>query len=355
MSTEVNRSQSSEVNAATSVSFRANPLRAGIVGAGLMGRWHAAAIKGAGARTCGITDVDLSLAGRLASKHPTAEVFSNVEEMLNKVKLDVLHICTPLSTHNSIAEAAISRGVNIMIEKPVTPSAKETERLFDQAADRGVLICPVHQYASQDGVIKARKLIPRIGRIMHMEGVFCSAGAAGLGDEQQDTVAYDILPHPLYLMQMFLPSGLSESNWLTMRSAPGELRAMGEREGTSLAIFISMNARPTVCSFQITGTKGTIYLDMFHGYSFAVPGEVSRLRKGTLPFSLATRRFTAAALNLAQRSSRWEPAYPGLQKLISSFYSSIRSGGPPPILQADTIMVARVRDSIIKSINLTRG
>lgn len=67
-----------------------------------------------------------------------------------------------------------------------------------------------------DGVFKASELLPRIGRLVHMEGTLCSAGGAGLvsaGTTNQtplDEIVRDILPHPLSLMQAFLPNGLSE-------------------------------------------------------------------------------------------------------------------------------------------------
>lgn len=317
-----------------------------------MGRWHAWAIKRVGGYLSAVADIDQNAARHLTRKYRGTVSFSNVEQMLDRIPLDVLHICTPAATHYKIAELAIEAGLNLMIEKPMTLQAREAEHLFDQAESRGVLLCPVHQFLFQDGVLKARKLLPRIGRLVHMEGVFYSAGGTGLTREQLDFIVADILPHPLSLMYLFLPTTLPEKDWLVMRPGYGELRALGESSGVTLVIFISMNARPTVCSFQIIGTTGTIHLDLFHGFAFMEPGKVARTRKILHPFDLAFRRLSSATLNLGRRIFQREPAYPGLRRLVADFYKAVQTRSESPISQEETLAVARIRDRLIQGAGL---
>ncbi len=333
----------------------ATPLRAGIAGAGLMGSWHARAVKRAGGLVAAVTDLDTAAAGRLAKECGKAEVFSKVERMLDRVELDVLHICTPLSTHYGIARLAIEAGLNVIVEKPLTPEAADAERLFALAADRSVLVCPVHQFIFQDGVRKASRLVPRIGRIVHVSAVICSAGGLGMARDRLDTIVADILPHPLSLMQVFLPGGLPEDGWITARPTPGELRAFSQVPDTTASIFISMDARPTRCALTIAGSNGTLHLDLFHGFAFMEPGTVSKTRKIVHPFDMAVRRMSAATLNLAGRSVRREPAYPGLEQLIGSFYRAVLAREGPPIPASDALVVARTRDNILKDTIKTRG
>jgi predicted dehydrogenase len=309
-----------------------------------MGRWHAWAAERAGGLAPAVADIDGAAATRLAAHYKGAQAFSDVEKMLRETKLDVLHVCSPPDTHYHIAELAINTGLSVIIEKPLTPRAIETEILFERAESRGVMICPVHQFLFQDGTIHARSSLPRIGRMVHLQGSFCSAGGAGQSDEQLDAIAADVLPHPLSLMQAFLPTGLPESGWEIARPCGGELRVSGEASGISLSIFISMRARPTLCSFQIFGVDGTIHMDMFHGYAVVEPGKVSRLRKMIHPFDLSIRTLSAAATNLAWRTIQWQPAYPGLERLVTAFYQSARAGAESPITRADVMAVARVRD-----------
>ncbi len=348
-----NYSSTLETDTARGIS-KDTTLRVGIIGAGLMGRWHARAIKRAGGRLSAVTDINPEAARYIVKSHSGAESFSDIEQMLNRANLDVLHICTPPSTHYKIAELAIDAGLNLLIDKPLTQAAEGTERLFNRALGHGLLICPVHQFVFQDGVLRGRKFLSRIGRVIHMEGTICSAGGAGLADVGAtgwspllNEIVADVLPHPLSLIQAFLPNCLPRENWMTARSGHGELRAFCETSGITLSIFISMNARPTECSFKIVGTDGTIHFDMFHGYAFIEPGGVSRIKKTIHPFDLALRKLSAAAINLGRRAIRWEPAYPGLQRLISLFYKAVQTNSLSPISREDTIAVARVRDLLI--------
>jgi predicted dehydrogenase len=329
-------------------------VRAVIVGGGLMGRWHAEGIRKAQGSLLGVVDVDDRIAGALARRYRPAESFRDLEQLFGRIHFDIVHVCTPVGNHQAIAERAIEAGVNLLVEKPVSPDGSGTERLLDLAAARGVLLCPVHQFLFQDGVMKARERLPRIGQLVHLEATFCSAGGAGLADEQQDSVVADILPHPLSLMQEFLPGAALPENWLTIKPQVGELRALAEICGVTLSIFISMQARPTVCALQIFGTHGAIHMDLFHGYTFLESGAVSKAKKVLRPFDLAARRFGAATINLGSRLLKGETAYPGLYRLITSFYDAVRTNGHSPIARAKTIGVARARDVLIERAALVR-
>jgi predicted dehydrogenase len=331
------------------------PITAGIVGAGLMGRWHAWAVTRAGGSVGAIADPDPTSRQRLADNYPGAGAFADCEQMLARARLDVLHICTPRETHCELAESAIAAGLPVLIEKPLAPTAAATEHLVDLATERGVLIAPVHQFAFQDGVARARHALGRIGRVVRIAGTFHSAGGAGLDGDRLDAIVADILPHPLSLMQVFLPRPLPEEGWATMRPQAGELHASCEASGTTLSIFISLHARPTVCALDVVGTAGTMHLNLYHGYAVLESGRVSRARKIMQPFELAAKTLGVASLNLARRALRSESAYPGLLRLVCAFHAAVRSRRPPPISAAETVGIARVRDHLMDDAGLVTG
>jgi predicted dehydrogenase len=327
-----------------------NPkIRAGIVGAGLMGLWHAHAVEKVGGTIVGFADFDVAKAERLAARYANAKAYSEVEKMLADQNLDVLHVCSPTASHQTIAEKAIQAGVHLLIEKPLAPTAAQTAKLYALAAQHGTLLCPIHQFAFQDGAAQAQKNSSKIGRLVHLEANICSAGRVDFHGEELDKIAADILPHPLSLMQRFLGSSFSETEWSLLHPDSGELRIFGQTRETSLSIFISLNSRPTSNSFHLFGRNGTIRLDLFHGYSVFERGKTSRTRKILHPFDLAFRNFSAAGFNLARRFLRNEPAYPGLRQLIHEFYNSVKSNSEPPITPSEAIAIAEIRDLLIKN------
>ena len=325
----------------------AKPVRVGIVGAGLMGKWHAHAAAKMGGNIVGIVDLNKVQSVLLATKYPSAQVFGTIAEMLNQTPLDVLHICVPTANHRLIAELAIDVGVNLIIEKPLTTTSAETINLYNLAKKKGVYICPVHQFAFQLGVEKAKKLLPRIGQIIHLQATMCSAGGTDLPDYKLDLIAADMLPHPLSLFQVFLNNILPVEGWKFFQPRHGEIRVAGHSGEISLSIFVSMNGRPTTNSFQIIGTIGTIHLNLFHGSAFIETGEASRGQKIMQPFGFSLKIFSSAAFNLICRAFRFEPAYPGLQQLIKCYYESIRENLEPPISSRQAINIAKVRDLLI--------
>ncbi|MEO6655359.1 MAG: Gfo/Idh/MocA family oxidoreductase [Pyrinomonadaceae bacterium] len=342
-------SREQQVTAPARVDFAAKTkLRAGIVGAGLMGRWHAYAIQRSGAEVVAVADPDIASAQSLAAKYPKAKAFSSLEEMLTVRNLDVLHVCSPTDTHASISETGIKAGVHLLVEKPIAITADETMRLYGLAAKDGARLCPVHQFPFQNGVEKAVRNMPSIGDLTHLEANICSAGGGGVDHpEHLDSIAVSILPHPLSLIQKFIDHNISAIQWSILRPANGEIRISGQINRISISISISMNSRPTLNTFRLNGTRGTIHIDLFHGYSFIESGQTSRMTKLTHPFTLAMKSFAAAATNLSRRTLRREPAYPGLQQLVQQFYHSIKFKTPIPIDPSDTIAIAEVCDLLI--------
>lgn len=288
-------------------------------------------------------------AAELRQRFRGAAVFQEAGLLLQKLKPDVLHVCTPASTHHQIIELALAAGVHLLVEKPLAPTAQITERLVAQATERGVLLAPVHQYVFQDGMVCAAGSLPRIGRPLHCDATICSAGGSHMCAEQLDDLAAEILPHPLSLLDTFFPGTLVGIDWIHVRSGSGEWRIIGAAADRdfSISILVSLHSRPTQSSLRLTGTEGTIHVDLFHGFAVIESGGVSRARKIAHPFSLAARTFRVAGWNLAQRLVHREPAYPGLRRLIGLFYDAVRQGASAPLSGDHVVNVARVRDRLM--------
>jgi hypothetical protein len=56
-----------------------------------------------------------------------------------------------------------------------------------------------------------------------------------------------------------------------------------------------------------------------------------------------------AALNLAGRVMRREPAFPGLRALIGAAYRVVREGGPPPVPPGEIEEAAELMERIASS------
>ena len=322
-------------------------LRAGVVGAGLMGRWHAHAIQHVGGQVVALIDPDVRRAERLAARlahRPAVE--ADLASAVRAHGLEVLHVCTPLATHDPVARLAIEAGIPVLVEKPLAPDAAATEALYALAASRGVLLCPVHQFLFQPGILAAERAMSTLGRLRQLDVVACSAGADGASDAEREAVALDILPHGLALARRLIGASVGDVEWRVSGGPPGEIRAMADVAGTSVMLAVSMRARPTETSLTARCDLGTMRANLFHGFATIERGKPSRLDKLGRPFLGSAQAMGAAMGNLAARLVRREPAYPGLRELVRRFHLACASGSPSPITVDESIDVARGRDTI---------
>ena len=107
--------------------------RLAVVGIGRMGARHARNIaKGAikGARLAAVCDVDSQKLKDFGEKFKVA-TYSNLQDMLAKEDLDGVIIATPHYSHVELAKSCINKGVNILVEKPISVTIKEARQLVD--------------------------------------------------------------------------------------------------------------------------------------------------------------------------------------------------------------------------------
>ena len=335
--------------------------RVAVVGAGLMGRWHADAATRAGGEIVGICDSNREAARALATRMKVRCFEGTLDDLLAKTKPDVVHICTPLGSHRDLSERALMADADVIVEKPLASDAGETEGLLTLASERQRVLCPVHQLVFQPWL----GLVQRVGELLSIDYSACSAGALDRGARDADEVADEILSHPLALFERLLsraqlPSATDSSvvrgeavdlgalQWSAERSAPGELRAHAIGARVALSLAISLRGRPPRHELQLTGSQGTLHADLFHGFAWHERATTSRAYKIARPFSLAGHQIAGAAVNLARRAARSEPAYPGLRSLVAQLYAS-RASHPAvsPLSAHHTLAVARARDAIL--------
>jgi len=322
------------------------PLRAAIVGAGLMGRWHADAVRKIGGVVAVVADTDPSRAYNLAHELGAASTGS-VGGALSADLVDVVHVCTPPSDHRAIVRSALVAGLHVICEKPLAETAPETAELYAMATERERLLCPVHQYLFQDGVMRVMRNLPSLGQLTAVTSVISSAGADGADDAARDRLSIDTLAHPLSLAARIVPGGLAGVGWSVTRASPGEMQVIGTQAAISLSMQVSTRGRPTVSALRVSGERRTAEVDLFHGFVSFDEGDVSRRGKIVHPFTSSARTLAAATVNLARRAARREPAFPGLRELVRRFYAAVKSKEPAPIGPDETLEVAAARDAIV--------
>ena len=113
--------------------------RAGIVGTGMMGVLQAEALRRIPVvQIAAVTSRNLETAKSFCRERFIPHAYDNLEEMLEKEQLDVLHVCTPNNSHFEISKKALLSGVHVYCEKPLANSSEETEQLVTLAREKGL-------------------------------------------------------------------------------------------------------------------------------------------------------------------------------------------------------------------------
>lgn len=67
----------------------------------------------------------------------TAKTFTDYQEMLKEVELDVVHVCTPNNSHAELSIAAMEADCHVMCEKPMAKTAEQARSMIEAAKKTG--------------------------------------------------------------------------------------------------------------------------------------------------------------------------------------------------------------------------
>jgi UDP-N-acetylglucosamine 3-dehydrogenase len=132
-------------------------MRVGVIGVGSMGSQHVRVYHELGAELAGVNDIDLERAEQVASQYQIKS-YGNYEELLNQ-NLDAVSIAVPTTGHKEVALAAIQKGVNLLIEKPIADSLQNAQEIISAAEARGVKLMVGHIERFNPAVRKLKQII----------------------------------------------------------------------------------------------------------------------------------------------------------------------------------------------------
>ena len=142
-------------------------LRFAIIGCGRIAEKHAIEIKKNGILTA-VCDIDKQKATEFAQKHKSAPYFS-VEEMLadNKIKIDIVSICTPNGLHYTHTVNALTAGKNVLCEKPMSINSNDAKKMISLAAELNKKLIIVKSARYNPILIALKKLMDKgdLGKI----------------------------------------------------------------------------------------------------------------------------------------------------------------------------------------------
>jgi len=346
-------------------SKRMHEIDIAIVGCGYVANDHFKAWqKVKGARIVAVSDLNENVAKKAAENWKVPKYFSNLTDLLAKSDVDVVDICTPPQFHADLAVEAMKAGVNVLIEKPMTMTVKEAEKIVECQKATGVKAGVIHNWLFDSPVLQADSIIKKgnLGEILHVEietlnvkHDFMAANEHHWCHKMPGGRFSEMLAHPIYLLRHFLNGEIEVSdvqvskvgNYQWMKS--DELCAIF-RVGKKLGrLYCSFNSSRDAVNINLYGTEGIIKMDLINTILMFLPKRRdSRFNKGFDSLRQAWQIVKCIAKNAAKiLSRRW---ISGHDLCIKLFAESIISNYDPPVSVAEGLAVVKTLEEMCNKI-----
>jgi predicted dehydrogenase len=297
-----------------------------------------------------VCDSDLRKARVVADRFSIKDAFDDIDEVLQYEELDILVICTPNHLHESHILAALSRGLHVVVEKPLAVSLDSAKRIQAALAktDRVLMVGMNHRYRPDVQIIRGFVQSGELGPIESVRGswhVFKpSRSQLGWRLKRELSGGGAMLDLGMSMLDLGLwlagnPTPKRVSATFDKVDSDGPVEQSGNayvvcESGTSIFIDVTWNHIGAGERFGVglRGAKGTASINpltvwkKMHGTPVDVSpsGAGSRENPFTASYRAEWAHFLAAIAGEAKAPSLDQ--YITLQKVMDAVYRSARTG-----------------------------
>jgi len=153
-------------------------------------------------RVVAVCDLSSQRLAQVQRRYPTVKTTTDYRELLSDPAIDAIAVATPVSTHFDLAIQVLRAGKHVLVEKPLTTTVEQGERLLEEAARSKRVLMVDHTFVYTGAVRKIRELITggKVGKLYYYDSV-----RVNLGLFQHDVnVLWDLAVHDLSIMDYVL-------------------------------------------------------------------------------------------------------------------------------------------------------
>lgn len=181
------------------------PIGIAIIGTGYWGINYVRVFSELGdARVVAICDKREDRLQEIGRRFPGVALLTDLDQVLEMGDVDAVVICTPATTHFDITRRVLKAGRHVLVEKPITTTAKEAEELSRLADSRRLVLMVGHTFLFNPAVRKVKEYIRKgdMGRIYYLY-----ARRTNMGPIRTDVNAiWDLAPHDISIFNYLLDS-----------------------------------------------------------------------------------------------------------------------------------------------------
>ena len=341
-------------------------MKIGIIGCGGIAPVHIQVYQNLkNVKVVGLCDLNLEKAKNLAAKFQIGKTFRDYGDMFEKEDLDLVDICTPVSTHARIVCDAAKAVPAILVEKPMALNVSECDKIIKEVEKHGSKLCVGHSQIFSPNIQRAKSMVDS-----NAFNLFCFrttqkesfeilrkhnlAPAWNVSPEQRGII-WEVCCHLAYLQLLFLPDIRevyavgSKVKYPVYDDFAVLLRTTDQRFGI---IELSWLSHETETVYELRDTTGRrVQIDWEFDYmlenSEAPPFTVGKVARNIL----------VDEKRILQKWTRFGICYFRKRKLLSTFnlisnyIESIKKDLPPPVSPEDGRNTINLLECIEKSLD----
>lgn len=354
-------------------------LKVAVVGCGKIADAHVSQIRRVrGCEIVGVCDTEPLMAGQLAERFQIKRRYTELGQLLEDARPDVVHITTPPESHFKLATMCLERGCHIYVEKPFTLNYPDALQLIAMAEEKGLKVTVGHDVQFNPVARRMRELV-RSGYLggtpVHMESYYCyelgdsSYVRALLTDKQHwvrrlpGKLLHNIISHGIAKVAEFLtsesPTVIAHGFSSTFLKERGESEIIDElrviiHDGNATTAYFTFSSqmRPSMHQLRVFGPRNGFIVDQDQETLIKLRGGRYKSYAENLvpPVMFASQYVSNLKNNIVAFLSKDLHAKSGMKHLTESFYRSISENKPVPISYREILLTARIMDQIFEQI-----
>jgi predicted dehydrogenase len=299
-------------------------LRAAVIGLGAMGQHHVRVLgELPGVDLIAVADTSESAVRRMSDRAVFAG-YTDIEEMLDRERPDLVSVVVPTSAHRAVASLAIARGIHCLVEKPIAGTLADAWAMIRAAEAAGVVLMVGHIERFNPAIVELKRRIEQVGTVFQLSARRVGPFPSRIGDVG---VVIDLATHDIDAMNYILESPVRQVYAQTAQRVHtnhedmvvGTLRF---ENGTIGALDVNWLTSTKIREMTVVGSHGTFVANY-------LTQELAFHENAGLEGDWATDSAFQSVLeghSIRYTFQRIEP----LRAELSAFVESIRTGGEVP-------------------------
>jgi predicted dehydrogenase len=325
------------------------PLKVALAGAGMISWYHLVAWRNLGerVRVVAVCDPDRARASSRAKEFSIPKIYGDAEAMFAAEAIDALDVASPRQTHAAWVDAAAARGIDVLCQKPMTPTFADSQALVRRVEGKSRLM--VHEnwrFRPWYRELKRWIAAGELGEVLLARMAMMTSGL--LSDENGHRPSLERQPFMQHEEQLMIAEVLIH-HLDVMRFLCGELAVVAARAArtvpdvrgeTLAAIFLETRSGAPI---EVTGTMAA------PGYPARPPDQLEIVgSKASAVFEDSQLRLLGASPRIEKydRDRGYQASFDGV---IAHFVECLQTGADFETGPADNLATLRLVDDAYRA------